>query len=249
MPLGRLVYRVPIADTGLTITINVPQGGNGFWEAMNNPGMTHKNAWADILKIMQKYYAIAAETLQLMVVEAYKETVVRPEVSTHRLEGATLDERNRAIHPEGWQVGVPSFMDQSKAKYWRQIEEGTSIHVIKHQRLFGVWGSELTGGTATGSSGIYYLAGGEFHHHGFSSGGKFQPFKTWNGQVEEDGGGATLTGFIQKKIDAQDGYGRAFQRFKKTNRPINLLRAAVAEVMGLDRKKVPRSYAGIMGIL
>ena len=70
MALGRLYYRIPIADTGLVVTVNVPQGGNGFWEAVNSPGATHQHAWDDILKLMQKNYASAAETFQLMVVEA-----------------------------------------------------------------------------------------------------------------------------------------------------------------------------------
>jgi hypothetical protein len=78
-----------------------------------------------------------AANLQKTVARALRQGLVRPRVSSGLLERVTLDSRNAIADQEGFGVGVIDFLDNSEAKYWLQIEEGSDVHL--GQRLVGVW--------------------------------------------------------------------------------------------------------------
>lgn len=61
----------------------------------------------------------------------------RPLASTGRLERALSDKRNRVASPTMWGYGNPAWLDRSPARYWRQIEEGTRVHLGRAIR--GIW--------------------------------------------------------------------------------------------------------------
>jgi len=65
-------------------------------------------------------------------------SLVRDEASTGRLKRAILDPRNRSADQFGFGVGDVDFLDNSEAKYWRAIEQGTTHFVGR--KLTGVWG-------------------------------------------------------------------------------------------------------------
>lgn len=245
--------RVPIADTGLVIEVWVP--GDGFFAQLQR-GDT-KLSWSNIETIMSRYYYEAAMELNLLAVEAFHETRKRPSVSTHRLETALLDYQNIRVLKDGFYAGDGKFLDSSNAKYWRQIEEGTSIHL--GQLLTGVWGATLSGGWATSARGnTYALAGPAYTAHSGGSGGKFQPFSTFEGgkvgrphkaaKRQNFEAGHAKVGYeahIGRPIVAENYYGRAFDKFRKTNRPLNLLREVIASELGMSKSSIPRSYKGI----
>lgn len=244
------IARSPIADTGLTVTMWVP--GNGFFAQLQTMELK-RVSWASILRIMQRYYAEMGTELQLMVVDAYRESVRRPDVATGRLAEATLDEQNFFSTPEGFTVGVPSFLNRSQAKYWRQIEHGTAIHVGRE--IYGVWGRRFSGEWHAAKYGRYPGTNPPYTLHGQGDGEKFQPMSTMNsGAIKrrhqamftDSHEGAGFKARISRPIIAQDAYTRAFREFRRKNRPLNLLRAVVAQECGLSTRKVPRSYQGII---
>lgn len=91
------------------------------------------------------------------VVEQLETSYERPGASTGRLAQAMMDSRNRRADQFGFGVGVISFLDESQAKYWRAIEQGTT-HFL---------GKQLTG---------YWLDGGEVAPFGVPNpAGRFVP--------------------------------------------------------------------------
>ncbi len=256
MVAATLLARVPIADTGLHVTMWVP--GDGFFAKLQR-GET-KLQWSRVLQIMQRYYLEAATELNLLAVEEFHRSSRRPNVSTHRLESALLDDRNILIRQDSFYAGYPAFLDKSNAKYWRQIEEGYAGHVGR--RIYGVWGGSLTGGWATSSAGNRYaLAGPAYTAHRYGAGGKFQPLSTLPAdatvgrtkrrhQAAADrghaGGSVNYGGRISRPIAAEDYYSKAFMRFRRSNRPLNLLREVIAAELGMRKASVPRSYQAIL---
>jgi len=66
----------------------------------------------------------------------------RPGASSGRLAAAMRDPRNRYASPDGFGVGRYDFLDSmaNRARYWRQIEEGSAVH--RGQLLIGLWATE-----------------------------------------------------------------------------------------------------------
>lgn len=74
----------------------------------------------------------------------------RPNVTTGRLIRVTADPRNRFVAADGtgWAVGVRSYLDNSVAKYWRTIEEGSAATWpggMRGLRIYGRWGGNVSG--------------------------------------------------------------------------------------------------------
>lgn len=72
-----------------------------------------------------------ATELRGYAVEELQKSIVRRGVSTGRLVRATAAEGNiyqagNIFSTASWGVGVASFLDQSQAKYWRTIEDGSA---------------------------------------------------------------------------------------------------------------------------
>lgn len=127
--------------------------------------------------------ALAAQLADAMVAELNAPGVLRrPAVSTKRLELALKDERNRVVNNTWFGVGIPAFLDQSQAKYWRAIEQGSTHFVGK--TLTGLWGRSLTGATKVSpwNPQGYPLAGEPFSRTGASTGGRFRPMKAKDAQ-------------------------------------------------------------------
>ena len=111
------------------------------------------------------------------IADALRNSLKRPRVSTGMLERAILAPENRVAEPYGFGVGVPSYLDESAAKYWQQIEEGFGGHV--GQQLRGLWGDAIT------YMGADYIKGdftsqrditGQLYPFGAPSGQGFRPF-------------------------------------------------------------------------
>lgn len=130
-----------------------------------------------------------ALSMQADVVENVQRGIMRRQVSSGRLVAATADHRNVDWTDFGYSVGDENFLDQSIAKYWRQIEEGYRGHVGRV--LFGFWGANI--GRINGDR-VY--AAPPWHRHGrrrsdmfiaatgFRQGGKFARY---GADAEEEG--------------------------------------------------------------
>jgi len=116
-----------------------------------------------------------AEVVQQQVV-SYMENrgFKRPGVSTGRLLRVTADPDNVFSTAFRVGVGVPSFLDRSRAKYWRTIEEGSAKAWKKRPftslELVGYFGGTLSRWGAKGPHG-----GKPFTLPGSGTGGKFIP--------------------------------------------------------------------------
>lgn len=248
---------IPISDIGLSIVFQIPSGGLYDKLAAKVGG----DRWGNIIRVLRRYYSEMAYEINFLAAEMFEEGRKRPNVSTGRLVNALIDDRNAFISDDSFFVGVPSFMDHSRAKYWRQIDQGTTVHL--GQYLFGVWGSSLSGGRATGATGEYFLAGPAYTMHKNNGGGdKFQPASTFaggkierprmkqgkhfRGQTATRGQARPSAAFISKPITAEHYYHRAYLKYTRTNRPLNLFRAVVAKELGLQTREVGRSWDAII---
>jgi hypothetical protein len=233
--------RIPIGGTGLTITITL---GGKLAEALGGAQLS-RAAWARIMRAMDSYNRVMGAELAAKVVAESRKGRLRKSVSSGRMDAATLDPRNFQQTRTGWGIGVPSFLDNSQAKYWRQIEEGTSVHVGR--KIKGVWGQPL--GPWRGE--WYGIAGpGDWSRPG---GGKqmFEPFSTWDKRRSQrmQAKPGSFWAEIRRPILAQDAYVRAFADFKRSRRALTIFREVVAQELGLARRNVGRSYAAAVGQL
>lgn len=152
-----------------------PIGGFGRHAAGTPGGKGGQFIGAETAELYDFNYRLAVR-LQREVAAALERNRVgsRRDVSSGRLAEAILDKNNRVVRNSGFGVGVPEFLDHSQAKYWRQIETGTSIHV--GQRIpIGVWGQSLTGGYRNAPSGAYPIAGGSITGYGANRSGRLRP--------------------------------------------------------------------------
>lgn len=90
-----------------------------------------------------------AMTLQYQVARRIQNDLKRPGVSTGRLVRATMDPQNRVSDRFYMGVGNERFLNNSIAKYWRTIEEGSAATWTKRKftslPLQGFWGTNLSG--------------------------------------------------------------------------------------------------------
>lgn len=148
------------------------------------------------------------EMLQIQAVE-FQEQVAgyiathkrRPEDSKGRLQQVTGQPGNRVVLKTVWRVGIPKFLDQSQAKYWRLIEQG-SEGLYAHGR--GFRGTPL-----------------RFRPGGFPGGRKFRsigpgnadlPTNVWRGRGNERHRVQSLV-FVSHEIQAMNAYRIVFGEF------------------------------------
>lgn len=113
--------------------------------------------------------------LQDLMVERLRDSLLRPKVSSKRLERAIADRRNRFANNSGFGVGRISWLDKSEAKYWRAIEVGTT-QFVGNPIPRGLWGGTLTGAYGGASRyGPYPIAGAPFSVTGGARGGRLRP--------------------------------------------------------------------------
>lgn len=80
--------------------------------------------------------------LQDLVAQSLRHSLVRPRTSTGMLERALLDKGNRIVTNAGFGVGIPAYLDDSAAKYWEQIDQGSTVHL--GQKMRGLWGDTIS---------------------------------------------------------------------------------------------------------
>jgi len=153
---------------------------------------------------IQSWSRQAAKEMQLGVVENVQGSIIRRGVSTGRLLKVTADPKNIRSGPSGFNVGVPSFLDQSQAKYWRTLEEGSAEVWPRYgkrpmigRELKGLWG-----GTIIGMRGDRALAGAPITRFGVDRAGKLIP---------SNKPGRGRSGIIKKEITPQHAYLMAYR--------------------------------------
>lgn len=196
--------------------------------ALRNPDGTFTAFQGNVLKANQRLVVELAES----VAKAAKASQVRPGVSSGRLQSALLDRRNRFASKEGYGVGKPEFLDQSQAKYYRQIDQGYSGHVGREIR--GLFGSSLTGEFGGFSPfGPYPIAGPVFTGIGAKGqrGGRLLPFgysKKRKGLGKE----RSARGRIDKAIAAQRFFARGWEDFNARARTTEVVKEELALAFG-----------------
>jgi hypothetical protein len=164
----------------------------------------------------------------------------RKKVSTGRLRNALLDRKNRYSDQFGYGVGRPEFLDQSAAKYWRQIDQGFEGHVGR--LITGVWGATLTGGLAYSRTnpGGYPVAGPAFTAFGMGGGqGRLKPMgRKWAYRLLRKQAGtrdkAALKGLnlgtqgvIENPIEAEEYFLRGWRAFNARERTVEVVKDAL----------------------
>lgn len=215
--------RIPIGNgygAGIVLRVRFP---DYFERISRRRAGWGSNTWADIERVLERANARMADELQLLLVEALQEGRVqeRKGASTGRLEAALLDPRNRQVSGRRFGVGRVSFLNRSQAKYWRQIDQGSRVHLFQ-ENFYGSWLSP--GGQAIG------------HTRGrrsdrFVSAGSAGANKSLTGR-----------GVITNPIVEQQYFERAWRKFNPRNRALGALREAITEVLGIPMKGVKNSW-------
>lgn len=123
-----------IVETNAQVVMDNLRNELGQWEKSNRAAEANK---------------LLAKELATLVAAEQQKSLIRRRVSSGRLKDALLDERNRKSNNSSFSVGVVSFLNKSDAKYWRQIDQGTNIHVGRFVG-YGMWGSTVRGVTGPG---------------------------------------------------------------------------------------------------
>ncbi len=78
-----------------------------------------------------------SKLLQDTTVDQISEGLRRESASTGKLKAVTASSRNREVTNESFSVGIPSYLNRSRARYALAIEKGTNKHVGR--RITGYW--------------------------------------------------------------------------------------------------------------
>ena len=99
----------------------------------------------EFVNLFRKRNERLAATFSAQVAANARRSLQRPRASSGRLIRAIEDPRNRVATSTKWGYGVEAWLDQSPARYyWRQIEEGSSVHVGRV--LHGAWSAQRGSG-------------------------------------------------------------------------------------------------------
>jgi len=183
---------------------------------------------------MKKYGQLRSRELQAQVSKALAETRVpsRKKVSTDNLDWVLSHQNNRVVRPFAYGVGVPSWLNRSRAKYWRQIDQGYAGHVGRP--MIGAWGE----GAMRSSAGRQY-PGTPYTRAGENERGSFVPYSVLSRsrtRVGRDllGEPASAVGgrmVIRRPIVAQHYFRVAWQSSNMRQKAIRDLRQAVREAL------------------
>lgn len=157
-----------------------------------------------------------AKELQAEAVKTLKKGTLRPKVQTGRLARATAAPENRYADKLTWGVGLPDWLDQSEAKYWRTIDEGSAT-VWKHKfagTFYYVNKSKAFGRSLGGYGDNFSLAGPKYERAGAGVGGILRPMVRAHAEeiIANNGVAPRWLGkvYITKEIAPQDYYNKAF---------------------------------------
>lgn len=161
------------------------------------------------------------EEMRTAVLANIQSRILRPSVSTGRLEQVTaspdnyiFDQTNQTF---GFSFGVPRFLNESQAKYWRTQEEGSKVvwrHPFVGTKLAGKWGETIVG-FYENRWGTVPMAGAPFSRSGAGSGGKLRPVSTaW---AQEHLKGKTLA-TVHREIRPMNAYADAWREHVTSQR-------------------------------
>ena len=241
---GGNTVRIPLGNgtlaEGLVLRVTTPD----FFERISRSRSGWAHPWAQIEKVLEAANHRMASELQYLVLEALEEGRVqsRRGVSTKRLETALADPRNVKVSGGRMAVGRVAFLNRSEAKYWRQIDSGTSVHVGRLQgRGYWIDGS----GRATSNMGGHMKKGvmtaGPRNGKWISTpgGGKNARGRAIIG---EDGGSLVRKMVIRRPIQPQEYFERAWKKFNARGQALDALRGAISQVLGIPMTGVRRSW-------
>lgn len=232
---GRWGEQTMALRTGLGLTLTVQTRGWIFsrQEVERRAGALTNGQFA---AVMRRYGELRAQELQAAVGRALEEGRVpsRRGMSTGRLEWVLLHPSNRVVRPFAFGVGVPSWLNRSRAKYWRQIDQGFVGHVGRE--LIGTWGE----GPMRPSAGRLY-PGEPYTRPGVNRSGSFVPYSVLarsRTRVGRSVVGRPLSevagrGVIRRPIEPQRYFIRAWRASNMRAKAIADLRQAIAEVLGI----------------
>lgn len=214
----------------------------------------YNNAAADVQRILREANDDLALYLQNEVVKAFERGRIptRRDVSTGRLRNALMNRKNVVIRPFGFGVGVPSWLNRSQAKYWRQIDRGSTVHVERHNLYIGIWGGTRTNRWSGGRTGRWMVPGAPYSATGDNRSGKFLPMrmaKNPRSNVAKVLGGQKtpeVRGFyIEKPIAAQNFFAEGWRAANVERLAVQALRTAIERVLGVDSDTLPNTMAGL----
>lgn len=174
-----------------------------------------------------------AEELAQSIAAAAKASMLRPRVSSGRLQLALLSPKNRVGTQFGYGVGRPEFLDKSEAKYWRQIDQGYAGHVGREIR--GVWGSRKGPFTGMGAYGPYMQPSGPYTAFGASSIGKLYPMGKKSAYAKLAAAKKSgklrnrprVESTIEQPITAQQYFRRGWEDFNAASRTTSAVKAVL----------------------
>lgn len=198
-----------MADALFSFTFTPPNVGRGRTAGGQfAPGMNKSTrAIADevFASIRPRFEALAKEIQEQVAASTYSR--LERDGSTGRLRTVTLAAGNRDVTQSRIEVGIPSFLDRSAAKYWRQIEQGTSIHL----------GRTIVGG--------------------FDDGGEWTPPRTGGAGSRFKAGGSSVfargewgKGVIRQPIVGKDAYGTTWRSMGVGRRADLIVAEAIQEL-------------------
>lgn len=197
-----------------------------------------RNALGQFVPNVQRDVALIGDDLALelaySIAAAAKASMLRPRVSTGRLQAALLSPKNRVGTQFGYGVGRPEFLDKSEAKYWRQIDQGYGGHVGREIR--GVFGGSLTGAFGGQSRyGPYPIAGEPFTAMGAGTGGRLLPLGKRSAYAklaaDRKAGkrrrNVAVKATIEQPISPQEYFRRGWEDFNAASRTTAAVKAAL----------------------
>lgn len=153
-----------------------------------------------------------ADDVQAQVVANIRATIAargRAAASTNRLVKVTASPQNQKATIGRVQVGIPSFLERSEAKYWRTIEEGSAE----------TWARPFVG------TPLFFVGGKSFPSaHGARPG-----VRTFTEEAME--AGRLPMAVVKKEIEPMNAYGRASANVG--GRAHSIVRAYLEEIRAL----------------
>lgn len=230
---GSNTLKIPIGNgtlaEGLVLRVTVPE----YFEKISRSRSGWAHPWEQIEKVLEVANRQMAYELQFLLLEALEEGRVkqRRAVSTHRLEDALGDPRNVKISGRRFAVGRVAFLNRSQAKYWRQIDAGTTVHVGRVQGR-GYWtdGSGKPTPNARRRDGRWNPTAGSIR------GARGRVIKA------DDGRSLVRKMVINRPIQPQQYFARAWRRFNPRAQALDALRSAITQVLGIPMTGVRRSF-------
>lgn len=219
-------FRILVAVDSSGGRVRVPKG-----DPSGRGGQFAAGGTTDYRRLLRAQNGVMAREQQALVVETLDGSIQRRAVSSGRLRAVTGDPRNVQWNEFGYGVGREDFLDNSLAKYWRQIEEGYEGHVGR--TIHGFWGANINR-----ISGDRVYAAPPWSRHssrrgdmfiaatGFREEGKFARYEGSGGRSGAPNFAKTTT--IKNPIQAHHFYADAFRKYRGGQRALQAVEDVLA---------------------